>query len=599
MIDYLSRMSFLILILFATACTKITVDQPVDGSVSLTKPDTFGVTFVSGIPSSLQLVLNSTDVTDLFTITDAGAVADGSLLADKVFSGKNQFTVVMGTRIVSSVFHFDDIGPTVHILSADHATGNISGYVTDPSGVASLTIDGNPVTVTGQNEFDATFTSMALNDVAAVDTNGFVSQVAYLRGDQELGNSISLRLNNGAFAFFADQAEVALNEYDFAGLLAEKEDGGINPVASDPVVRFESFYFEDTAIEISVLNDDTLAIHIELNNFLAAITTRPLLFTHTGEVTADKIVIETNILVGIENSDLTIGISNTTVDLANLEIEIDGLFGNLLGSLITNLVPVFVTIAEVALIPLASDFIADVYVENDIPINDKFLLAKIEPTSLVTSSLGMTIDIESSLSALPADENAVRHLGSVFKAGDLPSMGALTPDGSSFDVGASISVNLINQGLYAAHDAGALNLVLSAGDTGGVDAEAVSVIQSAGDDIQPSDLMTISLSPVSPPYIALMDDDDIHGLLRWHDVSIKLELQRIGWTEAKTVFTATFDLDVGFDLGATDEGMLHIGIERLPIIEILDFDMPGFIPLSPGFINRLVDRVMPLVLPYL
>jgi len=121
MITSLWRIAFLALVLFSAACTKLTIEAPEDGTVSLTKPSTFIVNFVSGIPPNLQLVLNSSDVTDLFTITESGAVADGSLLADKVFSGKNQFSAVLGDfRVISSVFHFDDIGPTVHILSADH-----------------------------------------------------------------------------------------------------------------------------------------------------------------------------------------------------------------------------------------------------------------------------------------------------------------------------------------------------------------------------------------------------------------------------------------------------------------------------------------------
>ncbi|MBV1880656.1 MAG: hypothetical protein KUG82_03440 [Pseudomonadales bacterium] len=589
------------LLLLLSGCSKITITEPLDGTVTLDKPVLYQINFVNGIPTDFQVVLNSADVTELFTITETGAVADGESLAGYVFSGKNQFSIVLGSdnRVVNSVFHYDDTGPQVHILSADHETGLISGYVADPSGVSSLSIDGSIVPVFGQNEFETTFTSQSFNEISAIDNNGFTSKVVYARGDQELYPSMSLRLNNGGFAYLADQAEIALNEYDFEGLLKPRSEGGINPVASDPEVTFKSFYFDGVDVQITVLDNKSMDIHIELHNFLGEIRARPLLFTHSGRVTMDTLVIDTEVLIGIDNSDLSVGISNTVVNLDGLNIEIDGLFGNLLGSLITGLAPVFMTIAETTLVPVVSDFIGGILIETDITIDEKILHAMISPTYLETFDHGLTVDINTSITSPEPSDVSAAQLGSVFTEGDVPSLGQTSPNGTVFDVGVSISANLINQGLYAAHEAGITHFVLTSGDSGGTDPEGVSVIQSPEDDIQTQDIITLRILPASPPFINLMDNDNIHGMLGWHDVSLEFDLQRVGWTEAKTVFTTTFNLDVGFELGATDEGFLHIGIERLPIIEIMEFDMPGQIMLTPQFVNKIVDYVMPTVLPNL
>lgn len=621
MFNSLPRISVLILVFFIAACgEKDVIDAPIDGTVSTTKPDLFKVTFGSGIPEEFQLVLNATDVTDQFTLTAAGedtlatAEADGALLADNVFSGKNQFSLVVpSAALVSSTFYFDDIGPAVHILHGDHATGVISGHVNDSSGVASLSIDGVDVPLDANNNFDTAFTDMPFNEISATDINGKSSSSTYARGDQQLFPSMSMRINNGGFEFLTTQAEDALENFDFEALLLDKDQGGINPILSVTILNtydiyFDTFGFDRPTVSIQVNSDpedpenihDEMVIHIEIPNFRAGMHTEGGFFDYEGLTTVDNLVIESHAVIGIDDSDISISISDTVVDLQGLDIDIDGyIISEILEEMIPSLVPVFVNIAESTLVPLVSDFVGEVLVNADIDINGEVMRIGISPTSLRTFSDGLTVDIDSSISAPFPSNEATPHLGSLFVESDLPSLGPTSQDGSEYDIGASISVNLINQGLYAAHASGLTTFSLYAGDSGGTDPEGVSVIQSEEDDIQLADIISLYVTPASPPFIKLMEADDIHGMLGWNDVSFKFELMRDGWDAPQTLFSVTFNLDVGFELGATDEGFLHIGIESLPDIDIVEVDNYGIIPISPLFIEKIIDYVMPIILPTL
>ena len=622
MLNSLLRISILSLAFLISACgeEKNTIDAPIDETVSTSKPSLFKVTFGNGIPADFQLVLNATDVTDQFTLTPADgdtlatAEADGALLAGNVFSGKNQFSLtVPPAGVISSIFYFDDIGPSVHILHGDHDTGIISGHVNDSSGVASLSIDGVDVPLDANNNFDTTFTGMAFNEISATDINGKSSSSTYARGDQELFPSMSMRINNGGFDFLTTQAENALENFDFDALLLHRDQGGINPVLQVTILStydiiFNTFEFDRPIVSIQVNSDpedpdnihDEMVIHIEIPNFRAGMNTEGGFLDFEGLVTVDNLLIESNAVIGIDNSDISISISDTVVDLQGLDIDIDGfIIAAILEDMIPSLVPIFVDIAESTLVPLVSDFVGEVLVKTDIDINGEIMRVGISPTLLRTFSDGLTVDINSTVSApFPSDE-ATPHLGSLFVESDLPSLGPISPNGSAYDIGASISVNLMNQALYAAHASGLTTFSLYAGDSGGTDPEGVSVIQSEEDDIQLSDIITLHVMPASPPFIKLIEANDIHGMLGWNDVSFEFELTRDGWDSPQTLFSLTFNLDVGFELGATDEGFLHIGIESLPDIDIVEVDNYGIIPISPLFIEKLIDYVMPIILPTL
>ena len=143
MLTTLTRILCLVTAIGLAACEQANIVAPTDNAVATTKPASFQITFPDGkIPATLSMQLNSTDVTDLFTVTEAGASADGSLLADYVYSGRNLFRVATGTQMKQVVFYYDTTGPAIHILAADRDTQTVTGYVSDPAGIAAVSLDG-------------------------------------------------------------------------------------------------------------------------------------------------------------------------------------------------------------------------------------------------------------------------------------------------------------------------------------------------------------------------------------------------------------------------------------------------------------------------
>ncbi|MBL4867052.1 MAG: hypothetical protein JKY67_11830 [Pseudomonadales bacterium] len=566
-----------------------------------TKPSLYKVQFTDGIPMGVQFVLNSTDVTDQFTITQQGAEVDGALLAQYVFSGKNEFSARAGLELQLSVFYYDDTGPTVHVLNADHSAGTVSGYLDDPSGVVSLTINGTNIDVDAQNRFSSSFTSLPYNEFVATDANGYQSATTFARGDQQLFPSMSLRLTNDGFAFLGDQLATGLSDFNFSGAME-----AINPIYNGLIyeLSLSNFHFTRPVIDLVVKDDESFHIRIEIPNFIASMKLDKLFGSTEGTMTVDNVIIETDAMIDIVDSDISLSIANTALILDNLVIDLDSTFyTTVLGSLANWLLPKFIAVIEQLAVPILSDFIGGLLIEGDITLEDNDVIETIRllvtPTYLDTFSNGLTVDINAALSAPDPSPAAPDQIGSLYVMSDLPSLQDVTPDGSHYDVGISLSANLINQALYAAHESGITTMRITPANTAGVDPEGVSVIQGEGDDIQVLDSFALRLEPASPLFVSLMQGDNLHGLLGWYDVYLGFDVKRASWSDYKNIFSVKFSLEVPFELGATENGSLHIGIEQLPVIEVLDTVNIGPIKLSQQFVNDLVEHVMPVVLPTL
>ena len=119
------RLVLLFVVMWLAACGEVRIDQPVNNSVSPNLPDTFQVTFVNGsAPAGLKIVLNTNDVTSLFTVAATGATATGTVLQQHIFSGRNQFSVAAtGVAKKEITFYYDTEGPTVHILEGRRSDG--------------------------------------------------------------------------------------------------------------------------------------------------------------------------------------------------------------------------------------------------------------------------------------------------------------------------------------------------------------------------------------------------------------------------------------------------------------------------------------------
>ncbi len=609
------RVVFFLAILSLTACKQqFTIESPTSNYINNDQPDVFRVAYPEGQPTGLSMQLNTANVTSLFTLGEAEATATGDSLAEHIFPGRNVFRVSAGSKSEQVYFYYDIEGPRIHILEASHTGGTVRGYLADRGGVESLSIDGSPVTLDEDNYFDTFFTSMPVNTFTAVDGFGNQSQTEFARNDQEFHPAMSARLNSGGISFLGDALATALGDIDFDSFL-----DSINPLLGLNFVGFftvevnlRDFSFDQPTIDLDVRDDERLDTHVDIPNFsigmeMGGRTLFLIPWSVGGTITMDRLVLDTNVLLDIVNKDLDVDLSGTAVDFVGFHLDLDyipnilgfeDLLSTIIGAIAEALAPIFIDILEGVILPVVSDFIGEIPIELDITTaEDETLRVKALPEYLDTFDNGLTIDLGATITAPFPSADARPTLGHIYSAGSTPTIGNTTPDGQPFDIGASISTNLINQALLAAHESGITTMEIRPENTPGTDPEGVSVIENDGDQIQTSDRIGMRLVPASPPFIKLLDREGTWGVLGWYDVKLAFDLKRVGWDDYQTLFVTTFNLEVPFELGATDDGFLQIGIEQLPTIEIIKSDEQGSLVLSPFFINGILDHFMPVILP--
>ncbi len=525
----------------------------------------------------------------------------------------SRILVVFLVLLVSACKTKDTDGPSVNILNASRDTGIITGYVDDASNIQSFTMDGVNVALDSDNHFSTTFTDQPFNTFVAVDESLNETNVQYARRDQEFIPGISARLNSGGISFLGDALATALGTIDF-----DAATESLNPVIGLNVfglfsadLSLQNFGFDEPGIVLEVLENERLDTDVDIPNFSIGISVSGnalfIPFSMGGTVYVDNVEFDSELVMDIVNKDLAVGMANTDIYLDGFAIDFDGIpnilgietiIGHILGGVTNFLLPFFGDILEAAILPIASEFIGEIPINLQITtVENETLRVKALPTYLDTFDGGLTIDLGATVTAPFPSAVATPTLGSLYSVGETPTIGNKTPAGKDFDVGAAISANMINQALFAAHEAGITTMQLRPENTPGTDPQGLSVIQTAEDDIQGGDLIGMSILPASPPFITLKDSGSAKGNLGWHDVTLEFDMKRAGWSEYDNIFSVTFNLDVAFELGATDDGFLQIGIEELPDIEVLAISNSGLIQIGPFFANAILDVFMPVVMP--
>ncbi|MCG8316957.1 MAG: hypothetical protein MI976_27385 [Pseudomonadales bacterium] len=595
------------------ACKQANIVAPTNGAVAPDKPTTFEITYDAGIPADLAIQLNTADVTDVFTITDTGATATGAALADFVYSGRNFFRLTAYNKTSQVIFHYDTTGPTIHITDADKTGATVSGYLVDVGGIASLTLDGAPVAINEDNSFTTSYTNMAFNQFVATDNFGHENTVDYARGDNVF-NGLTARLNQGGFDFLVRVLEEELSETDFKDIIT-----GIDPIDFLGLrITITDFDYDDLNIDLDVLDNERIHAGLDNDNFVFGINIRgtiPIInswLNVNGTMSIDELLISTDLLLDIVDSDLDVSLSNTTLNHTdpyfNLFSSAETFFDDIVSGMINIFLPLFENLfigaLEQIIVPIVSDFIKDIPITLQLVTLDdgETLNIRALPSFLDSKDNGVTVDLGTRIWAPEPPAGIPGAIGSLYQPGETPTIGNTTPDGEAFHFGAGISSNVINQALFAAHEAGVTTMAISPGFYPNATPEGISVYAAESVGISDADQLGMRIEPVSPPFVKFMEPssgDGAAGVLGWYDASFAFDLYKPEWGEYRTLFGATFDLEVPFHIDATEDGFLSITIEQLPTIKITKTDNTGMILIPPSFINNTLDYFMPAVMPRL
>ena len=604
----------LLLSLFViAACEQANIEAPTSDYVDDALPPLFKVAFTGGIPASLKLQLNTATVNDAFAISETGAEATGDQLAEFIYPGRNVFRVEANGVVQQVYFYYDILGPVIHVLDVDRNTNTVTGYAEDSGGVASLQLDGQPVSVAADGSFSTAFVNQPINQFVATDNFGYSSTTEFARKDQDF-TGISARLNQGGLDFLLGVLEQELGETDFGPIIETLPVTQVSPLPGINLnIRVTQFDLDQPDIDLVVQDDETVDAKIDLYDFDMGIHVWGNIFLiplNSGAVVHfDRLLIETNYLMDIVDSDLSVALDNTSYSLQGLMVNlliipsftyIDAIISGITNNLINAFEPMIVSIAERVIAPIVSDFIKDIPIELQVTVpgdNEKVNIRAV-PEFLDSKDLGITVDLNTRIWA-PEPADVPGQLGSLYVAGETPSLGSTTPSGTPFDFGASINSNVINQALYAAHESGITTMTIRPDVYSNATPEGIAVYSAESNNIAQVDAIGMRIEPASAPFVKFMPADQAAGTLGWYDLKLSFDLYKPEWGEFRTLFGVTFNLEVPFEVGATEDGFLSIGIEQLPTIQVSATDDKGLILLPPSFINKTIDYFMPAVLPRL
>lgn len=613
---------FLLVATSLAACKQATITAPTSNFTDDELPSTFSVAFTGGAPTDLQIQLNSTIVTDRFTVTNTGATASGADLADVIYVGRNVFRVTANRQVKQVYFYYDQEGPEIRITDTDHVNHIVKGYVVDRGGIEGVWLDGVKITLDDNRQFSAPFNPQTVNTFVATDQFGHTSETQFARRDSEF-TGISARLNQTGLNFLIGLLKEAIAGKDVTSLMSKKptieildiDPFGICALCVDLTLQEASIGRFET-LELTVQDNERIATNVDARNVhaLASIHVRSGLIRHTTNTTLNisRLRINTNILLDIVRSDLSLSLNNTRFNIDGLDVRLHTWGGltsymvnrtiSMIGEAIIDIFgPVITILLDKIIIPIASDFIKDIPINLALVTLDdgEKLNIRALPKFLDTYGRGITVDLATKIWAPEPAAGVPGALGSLYVPGDTPTLGTTDPDGKPFDFGASINANVINQALLAAHEAGVTTIAIHPETYPHATPEAIQVYAD-GAQFGEGAKIGMRIEPAAAPYIKLMPSDDgAPGKLGWHDVYLAFDLYRPEWGEYRTLFGATFDVEVPFEINATEDGFLSLGIEQLPTIFISKTDNTGMILIPPSFINGTLDYFMPVVLPQL
>lgn len=585
--------------MFLSACKTVTVTNPVADRVYITAPDV-QLSFPKGQPDVLKVTLNDRDITALLAVTSTGASATGTAIAPFLQDGDNFLRVTTPTTPTVK-FVYDISGPMVHVTSVTEGSSlSVQGYVEDPSGVKSVTINGTALALGTGNSFSTTIANGSYVTFVSTDTNNKVRTQKFARPSANVTNSLSVRVNRNGLDFITDEVENVLESSALGKLLA-----GMNPMKHECIlgscydinVNDATLQTADLQLDIKTTADGTLGVSGTMTGIWAdyAVVIYPLIgWTSTidGEATVDRANFTATAKVSVgSDSKVAVSISNLTLSLGTLSASV----GILPSWLVSPFLNAFKGIVEWILaeqlkqiMPAKMAEMVDTFPASLlIDINGNQIKPSILPSSVTTPSNGLNIGLGARLYNVTT--NGPKLVGSAWKdMGAAPAATNVSPTGVTKDIGIVLSSNMINQALAAATASGMLNISLTENDLPGIaDMSGVNA----------TDNLRVRLIPASAPTLELVKATKGLATFRMHDLYLALDATVDATNALKLVMGATIDVEATADLGVTSDNALAIEFVGTPRIKIRSIDKASTLILSAALAQTFMDELTPKVLP--
>lgn len=597
----LERLFLVVLFAFIlSACKSVTIVNPVAGQV-YTSPPNVELTFPKGAPPSLVVKLNDQDVSSLFAVSDAGAIASGSGLRPYLADGQNILRVSTPATLPVK-FTYDVTGPMIHISRVTEGSQlNIQGYADDPSGVASVTVNGTAVPLAADNSFNVNVANGNYVTFISTDRNNRVRTQRFARPNVTATNSVSLRINRRGLDFITQEAESIMQSSALGSLIA-----GQNPMKNECLlgncyqININDARLRTVDLQLNVLStgNGSFGVSGNMTGIWAdyALIIDPLIgFNSTirGEATASRadFTASAQVRIGTGNT-VNVAISNLSLNLGTISANVGILPSWLVSPFLNAFKGIFEwilaeQIRQILPVKLAS--MIDTYPQNlFVEINGDRIKPDILPSAISSPNNGLNLGLGARLYNVTA--RGPRVLGSAWRdMSSAPAATNISPSGVERDVGVVVSANVINQALSAATASGMLNFTLTD--------EQIPVLRDLVDGLDETNQVRLRTVPVSPPTLELIRAQNGLATFRLHDFYIGLDAVVDDSGQLKLAMGATVDVESTADLGITRGNAVAVELIGTPRIKIRKLDEAGTLQLAEPLAQAIIDELIPRVLP--
>ncbi len=459
----------------------------------------------------------------------------------------NPGTVGSGTRTTppatppAPIASLSKNGPTIVITAPQRGTfltqpvAKVEGKVTDPVGVAMVTIQGNPITFSATGAFAEVIPLQpGLNTIVVEAFNkgyrGSKASLSVVHGQfrpdtQAIPDGLALRLNAQALDAIATAAASQLGGASLAAQIMARNPLYKNSISAlgltiaSAEVNCTSATFGNPSLKLTPIQG-ALAVHAEVPNVALTVNAHDyggIPFSITGNISALNARVDTQVVLTAQNGVLVSTVQNTTCQLDGFKWGLNGfpsILTNLASSFIEKLIEDTVAKQVEQIVPKelnkALAGIATPFTQTVLGSQMSVLVA---PSYVSQDAMGMTLRTDANVLMSPVPGyQPITAPGSFYTGGAAPQLGGPTPG-----FAASLNQDLMNRMGHAMWRSGIMELEVSNGPASVVALPAFLKLDGAfvqawipelRGKFSPNDPIMIVLSPKLPPIFAPQSKPD-------------------------------------------------------------------------------------------
>lgn len=614
------------LALFLAACNSggkggVVIDSPTANAEYFSKLPTFRLSYGTkpADPSKVKVVLNGFNVQSYFTFGDTSATANAEDLKDFMVQGTNTIVINPSLFKPKRKFVFDNQGP--HIVVTEVSKSNpieVRGFAKDPSGIKSLTLNGQNAIVESDDEGNHTFRvtvgSTEIYNFQASDNLNQNSSLSYAAPGRVFNDSIKASVGASALNAIAPLISQVIVDTEFN----EEQLNPVNPLLNN-ILTFKSSITGNTygvdanlsslkigsvAInDLSVRPDNDGSLSFDANAMDAFVTITVILYTG-GQNNIDfslslkiaNIRAQGVATLGVQDQALDVKVSDLGLTMTDAGIVLGDSGNPEAPDKVKVLKPPFDLLAKIvnALKKPVGQLVASKL--NAVLANQMEFVIKTR-LFIQDVGLGLTTSMES---IGTKDGNIVVALGgkvepltSIKPGNNRPVLGSIyndapTPDPRT-DLGnltAVVSGNFLNQAVMAAFKAGLIDIT--------VFGNQILLGAIVDDNMGVNGNTRIRVAPSAPPGFTFAGEKVAVANVSMYNLDIMQEKKING--EWKPIVKITVDFRAAVVLGVTAENAIKISLLNYPDVEIQALDNGYGFNIGTSTINSIIDKAVPIVI---